>query len=275
MFCDRKVKLQLFWRELVWSTKLSATTSKGSFAITSHHQRHAIVNWLQSQTDQLLREIESQEFWSVLMSPGTSPQYLHFIMSEVYADITDYQPHVIEAAIAAIAQMPRSMNPRLIKSMLVHQAEEFDHGEMALRDLLGLGGSEDEIRSKRMSPEAFAVAGIWQMIVHTRDPFAYLGALFLFEGLTPKVTGLVIGRLQEKGFTPSSLEYVQFHSTEDVKHANLVHYLISEIANAYPESLGSMKYGFNAFRAVYPIPLWKGTFRRATERFRQYAATAK
>jgi pyrroloquinoline quinone (PQQ) biosynthesis protein C len=114
-----------------------------------------------------------------------------------------------------------------------------------------------------MSPEAFAVAAVWWMIARRRDPFAYLGALYLFEGLTPTVTGMVKEKLRAKGFTEKSLEYVEFHSTEDVKHANLVHYLISEVASTYPEATESIKYGFECFRAVCPIPLWRAAFDRA------------
>jgi hypothetical protein len=224
---------------------------------------HPIIQWLQVQTAALLSDIRSQEFWSVIVSQDTDAAFVKAIMKEVYKDIVGYQPHVIEAAIAAIAQMPRSMKPRLVKSMLTHQADEFDHGEMAFRDLIGLGVSEEEITHERISPEAFAVASVWWMIVHARDPFAYLGALFLFEGLTPVVTQIVKGHLLNKGLTGGSLSYIDFHSTEDVKHANLVHYLINETSSAYPESVESMKHGFRCFRAIYPIPLWRAAFERA------------
>jgi pyrroloquinoline quinone (PQQ) biosynthesis protein C len=224
---------------------------------------HPIVQWLESETASLLSEIQSQEFWSSVMSPDTDPQFVKAVMREVYSEIIGYQPHVIEAAIAAIAQMPRSMNPRLIKSMLSHQAEEFDHGEMALRDLVSLGVPADAVRHRQMSPEAFAVAGVWWMIVQARVPFAYLGALFLFEGLTPVVTQMIKPRLVSKGMGAESLNYLEFHSTEDVKHANLVHYLINETASEYPESVEAVRLGFRCFRAVYPVPLWRAAFERA------------
>jgi Iron-containing redox enzyme len=222
-----------------------------------------LIQWLEAETASLLTEIQSQEFWSVIMSQDTEPPLVNAIMREVYTEIVGYQPHVIEAAIAAIAQMPRSMNPRLVKAMLAHQGDEFDHGEMAFRDFVGLGGSDTLARSVRMSPEAFAVAGVWWMIAHQRDPFAYLGALYLFEGLTPTVTGLIKGNLEAKGFTASSLGYIEFHSTEDTKHAKLVHYLISEVAQTYPGADESIKHGFECFRVVYPIPLWRAAFHRA------------
>ena len=165
-------------------------TENGS-ATQAENPMRPVLHWLERETQDLLKEIQSQEFWVTLTAPEARPQFVKAIMAEVYSEIVGYQPHVIEAAIAAIAQMPRSMKPRLVKSMLAHQADEFDHGEMAMRDLVGLGFSEQEIRARMISPEAFAVAGVQWMIVHSRDPFAYLGALFLFEGLTPVVTQMV------------------------------------------------------------------------------------
>jgi hypothetical protein len=185
------------------------------------------------------------------------------MMKEVYLEIVGYQPHVIEAAIAAIGQMPRAMDARMVRAMLFHQSDEFDHGEMALRDYVGLGGSEAYARNRRMSPESFAVAGMWWMIPRLRDPFAYLGALYLFEGLTPTVTDLVKSRLRAKGMGDSSLEYVEFYSTEDIKHANLVNHMIAQAVRKFPECAEAVKHGYECFEAVYPLPVWRCAFQRA------------
>lgn len=224
---------------------------------------HPVVDWLDANTTDLLNEIKEEEFWKTVTSSDADATLIARLMQEIYLEIVGYQPHVIEAAIASISQFPRSIKPRLVKAMLAHQADEFDHGEMALRDFVGLGGLESEARKRRMSPEAFAVAGTWWMIVRQRDPFAYLGAVYLFEGLTPTVTALVKANLRAKGLTEKSLQYIDFHSTEDVKHANLVRYLISEVAETYTDSIDSIKYGFLCFRTVYPIPLWRAAFERA------------
>ncbi|MCX5659774.1 MAG: iron-containing redox enzyme family protein [Planctomycetota bacterium] len=228
-----------------------------------HAPRHEILPWLQNRIESLLVRVQAEEFWRVLMDPGTSPALVQAIMREIYLEIAGYQPHVIEAAIASIGQMPRAMDARMVRSMLLHQSEEFDHGEMAIRDFVGLGGSAELARTQRMSPPSFAVAGMWWMIAHQRDPFAYVGALYLFEGLTPTVTGLVKARLREKGFKKDSLEYVEFHSTEDIKHANLVNHLITEAARVFPEALESIKHGYDCFEAVYPIPVWRCAYERA------------
>ena len=222
-----------------------------------------IVEWLKAETTNLLHQVQGEAFWKALTAPDAKPEFVRRMMSEIYADIVGYQPHVIEAAIASIGQFPRSMSPRLIKSMLVHQGDEFDHGEMAFRDAVGLGVDEAELRARPVSPEAFAVAGVWWMMAQVRDPFLYIGGLYLFEGLTPAVTGAVKASLRAKGLTDASLEYIEFHSTEDIKHANLVNHLIAQIAIAYPEKVESIRRGFTYFRQVYPLPIWRAAYERA------------
>jgi hypothetical protein len=155
------------------------------------------------------------------------------------------------------------MEPRMVRSMLFHQSDEFDHGEMALKDYIGLGGNEAEARKLPMSPGAFAAAGTWWMIAHLRKPFMYLGALYLFEGLTPIVTAAIKCALMKKGLDQSSLGYIEFHSTEDIKHANLVKHLISQVVTKYPEAEQDIKYGYECFRFVYPIPVWQCAYERA------------
>jgi hypothetical protein len=223
----------------------------------------AVVPWLEARVAALLQRIQQEKFWIALTSDETPDALVQAIMREVYLDIVGYQPHVIEAAIASIAQMPRSMNPRLVRSMLYHQADEWDHGEMARRDYISIGGDTVRASAPVLSPAAFAVASAWWMIAHLRDPFAYIGALYLFEGLTPVVTGLVKERLRAKGMDEESLEYIEFHSTEDIKHARLVNHMTSETVTAYPHAVASVKRGYEYFEGVYPIHLWRAAYQRA------------
>lgn len=222
----------------------------------------SVVDYLRRGIRDLVASLEGAEFWTVVTSPETDPDLIREIMKQVYLEIHWYQPDVIEATIAVIGQFPRTLPAKRVRTMLIHQADEWDHGEMALRDFAGLGGSEPEARSSRMSSTAFMTAAFWRMLAHRRDPFAYLGALYLFEGLTPLVTGLVKGNLAAKGLGDRALEYIEFHSTEDVKHARVVDHLIEETTRAYPESHDSIRFGFDTFRQVYPLPGWWAAYRR-------------
>lgn len=217
---------------------------------------------LQRGITDLLAEIRSSEFWQVVTSPDTEPALIREIMKEVYREISWYQPDVIEATMAVIGQFPRSVPARRIRTMLHHQAEEWDHGEMAVRDYVGLGGAEDAARTTRMSPTAFNTAAFWRMLAHKREPYAYLGALYLFEGLTPIVTGMVKGNLAERGVPASALEYIEFHSTEDIRHTKIVDHLIAEMSTTAPGAEASIIFGFDTFRQVYPLPGWWAAFRR-------------
>jgi pyrroloquinoline quinone (PQQ) biosynthesis protein C len=101
------------------------------------------------------------------------------------------------------------------------------------------------------------------MITKLRDPFAYLGALYPFEGLTPIISARVKAILAGKQYPDNALEYIEFHSTEDIKHANLIKALIEETVQRYPEAERSIKEGINRFLAVYPIPVWTTAYERA------------
>jgi len=228
----------------------------------------AVVEYLDAKVEDLICKIKAQEYWDVITDPSANPAFLRAIMREIYLEIYSYQPHVIEATICSIAQMPRSLDERKFKGMLLHQAEEFSHGEMALRDYVALGGNEEYARNHPISPASFAVSGVWWMMAHMRDPFMYLGAVYLFEGLTPLITGIAKPHLVSQGMPANSLEYIEYHSTEDIRHANLMRHTLKEAVEQYPEAAASIKYGFDCFLYVYPLPVWETAYQRAKSEFK-------
>lgn len=229
----------------------------------SKQTKSSIITYLDSRIADVIRDVEATQMWKDLTNSKAKPAFVQKLMKEVYLEITAYQPHVIEAAIASIGQMPRSMPVRMIKAMLRHQAEEFDHGEMALRDYVALGGNEEHARHGKISDASYVVSAVWWMITKLRDPFAYLGALYPFEGLTPIISAKVKAILAGKEYPDGALEYIEFHSTEDIKHANLIKALIEETVTRYPEAEQSIKDGIDRFLAVYPLPVWNTAYERA------------
>ena len=215
----------------------------------------------------LTESIEESEVWRTVTSPDTDPELLKLVLREVHLEITLYQSEVIEAAIATIGQMPRSMKPKLVRLMLGHQAEEFDHGEMAMRDYVALGGDEAAARSRRPSPTALAVAGVWWMLARRRRPAAYLGALYLFEGLTPLVTSRVQQQLGSRGLSLGPLDFISFHATEDIRHTGMVHRMITDTLATCPGAAEDMDHGFDCFAHVYPLPGWEAALERARREF--------
>lgn len=222
-----------------------------------------ILTYLDMRVGELIQAIDASPMWKELTSEKPDKELVREFIKEIYLEIYGYQAQVIEATIAIIGQMPRSVDDRTIRSMLIHQAEEFSHGEMAIRDYVAMGGDELFARTKKPSPAAYATAACWRMMAHMRDPFMYLGALYLFEGLTPIVAGKAKGYLTDIGIPKESMEFLEFHAEADIKHTNLVRHLIKEVTTQFPEAVESAKYGLDCFLHVYPIPVWMTAWERA------------
>ncbi len=238
-----------------------------ALADSSTDTQSPVVARLRDGIAALLSEIQDTEFWRVVTDRDADPALIREIMKEVYREIAWYQPDVIEATMAIIGQFPRSISAKRIRTMLHHQAEEWDHGEMAVRDYVGLGGAERDARHERLSATAFNTAAFWRMLAHKRDPYAYLGALYLFEGLTPIVTGMVKGNLSDRGVPAAALEYIEFHSTEDIRHTRIVDHLIEEMSDTSPDAAEAIAFGFDAFRQVYPLPGWWRAYRQGVANY--------
>jgi hypothetical protein len=234
-----------------------------------------ILSHLTNRIDDTLAEVHASDPWRAVTDPSTPLPTVIAILKEIYLEIVMYQPDSIAAALWAIGQMPRTMPLPWIEEMLHHQAEEFDHNEMALRDYVGFGGDEAFARSRRMSPSAFAIAAIWNQIAARRDPFVYLGAVYLFDALTPIVTEQVRHVLHARQLAPGGLEFIDHHATADVEHARQIAQLIRDVAEKYPEARASICYGFEYFHHVYPLPAWNAAFRRAMKRRAAFAVAAE
>ncbi|MGV7212207.1 iron-containing redox enzyme family protein [Bradyrhizobium sp. UFLA05-112] len=218
---------------------------------------------LANRVDDTFAEIKESAPWRLVADDSTPVATIIAILKEIYLEIVMYQPDSLAAALWAIGQMPRSMPIPWVEEMLHHQSEEFDHNEMALRDYKGFGGNEEFARSRRMSPSSFAIAGVWNYIALKRDPFVYLGAVYLFDALTPLVTEEVRHILHRRGLSPKGLEFIDHHATADIEHAQQIGQLIRDVAERYPESRASICYGFEYFHHVYPMPAWNMAYRRA------------
>jgi hypothetical protein len=212
----------------------------------------------------LMKEIEESQLWSIVTDPATSDILVREILKEIYLEIVMYQPEAIEGAVRAIAQFPRQMPVAYWDEMLHHQVEEFDHGEMALRDYKGFGGDEAFARARIQSPSSFAVAAVWNHFAHKKDPFMYLGAVYLFDGLTPIVTQRAGIALSGRKLSANGLEFITHHATADIAHADQIKKLIIDVLEKYPDKKSSVVYGFEYFRQVYPLPCWNAALKRAS-----------
>ena len=230
---------------------------------TSQMGPDLLIKWLESRIREIMADVRASAVWARVMSDDAPVSDIVGILRQIYLEISMYQPDAIEAAIASIAQFPRGMPVALIDDMLRHQVEEFDHGEMATRDYTAMGGLEANARERRQSPSAFAIAAVWRNITHKRDPFAYLGAVYLFDALTPIVTDEVKAHLTKRLGSTKGLAFIVHHATADKEHEAQIRMLIRDVATLYPRKIELIVYGFEYFAAVYPLPCWIAAMRRA------------
>ena len=150
------------------------------------------------------------------------------------------------------------------RACYLHKTEEAEHGLWALRDYLELGGEAARAKDAPPDPATFAVASVWWRLAQVEDPWAYLGAEYLFEYLTVKVTEPLVEIFHRRGFPPVGLQFIIEHATEDVQHATLIRSLIVEVATRFPGSEAAMLRGFDYFQQVYPLPVWSAAYERSS-----------
>ncbi len=151
-----------------------------------------------------LLKVENTELYRLMTAAETDARTTATIIKFILLEAFSYGPHVTEATFTAIGRFPKE-RPDLMKPMIVHDLSEVDHGEMALRDYLRLGGNEFFARRRRITPESFCMAATCRLLATAEEPWAYLGYMYLFESLTPVLTERAQTILAAKKFPGEAL----------------------------------------------------------------------
>lgn len=217
---------------------------------------------LESRLADVQQRVYDSPMWRLISDPKSDRQQVRAFIREVMFAIRSYQPRTTEAGFTMLGRLPKN-EEKLLTSLLAHKAEEAVHGLWADRDHQKLGGAGSA--ETALSPAVFAVTGVWFRIAEVEDPFAYLGAEYLFEALTARITPQVLEHLMAAGLSRDDLGFIVEHAVEDVKHTNLLVHWILDIATRYPNSGASIIRGFDYFAAVYPMPVWEEALARSTQ----------
>ena len=217
---------------------------------------------LDLRVESIYQQVQQSRIWRHLVDPETPREILQAIMREVFLSIYAYQPHTTEAGFLMLGRWPKGdLAP--LKSMLLHKWEEAEHGSWARRDYLAMGGEKIRVDSTAASPATFAVAAVWWRMATVEDPIGYLGAEYLFEYLTVKVTRPLVEVFKRRQFPLEGAQFIVEHATEDIKHTNLLRHLVCEAATQHPQSRQAILRCFDYFRQVYPLPVWDEALDRA------------
>jgi hypothetical protein len=246
------------------------TRAKGSFAMTTaakviaanEDRAKRFGDHLESKVAALLTRIEASHVYKSVFDPKADPRYVATVIKHILLEVFSYGPHVTEATFTAIGRVPKN-RPDLMQVMINHDLEEVDHGEMALRDFVKLGGDEKWARSRRITPASWAMVAVCRMLAQYEDPFAYLGYMYPFESLTPILTERAQKQLATKSFPVEAQKFIDFHATEDIGHAKVLRALTERVVREYPDAASAIEYGFDCFAVVYPLPIWDAAVARA------------
>jgi hypothetical protein len=217
---------------------------------------------MESRLKTTLEAVLASAEWRSMADPDAEARFVIAATKYLLLEVFSYGPHVTEATFTAISRLPKD-RPDLMKPMIMHDLEEVDHGEMALKDFLKLGGDEGWARARRISPESYAMAGTVRLLAEREHPAAYLGYMYLFEGLTPILTAKAQELLAAKGFPAEACGFIDFHATEDIAHVKVLKALIERVVRDYPEAGPAIEYGYDCFEVVYPLPIWRAAIRQA------------
>lgn len=225
-------------------------------------RHHPLLDTLDARVDAIIAEVHRTPYWREAIAPQTPAPRVTAILREIFLSIHRYQPHTTEAGFAMLGRLPKG-EQRLMKLLLLHKVEEAEHGLWALRDYLALGGTAD-VAKTAPDPATFAVAAVWWRLAQVEEPWSYLGAEYLFEYLTARLTAPLVAALDARGFARDGIGFVVEHATEDVKHTQLIRSLIVDVAERVPDSPTAILRGFDYFAHVYPLPVWDAAYARAT-----------
>lgn len=221
-----------------------------------------VIKILDERIEDVYRQVREQPVWKTLMDPRTSNEDCLSIFREVFLSIYWYQKHTTEAGFHMLARLAKD-EESMLKLLMLHKIDEAGHRGWAFRDYLLLGGSETFANKAPMPPACFAITGVWWRMAVIEDPLGYLGAEYLFEYLTMRVSQDLLPIFKGRGFKADGLRFIIDHATEDEKHARLIRHLICDAITRYPECEAAMIRCFDYFRQVYPLPVWAEAYERA------------
>ena len=221
---------------------------------------YRFIQALDVRLDALYRKVLATRFWSELVFPGTPTPRAKAILREIILSIHWYQIHTIEASDLMIRRLPRRKLRTL--DILLKQKDGTTSGRWALNDYLALGGDQAVAGMLPPDPAVFAASSVWWHMSEVEDPWACLGAEYLFEYLSVKIAPLLLDMCAARGINCADFHFLLEHATSHLTHAQLIRDLIVETVTRFPSTEPSVMRGFDYFQQVYPLPVWETAYKR-------------
>ncbi len=219
---------------------------------------------LEALLQDVLSEVRTSKTYARLFAPDAPASLVLAFMRELFRDVYAYQKRIDEAVFHAVGRFGSSISEQsLVRAMIAVQIEETGHGTLALHDFAALGGDAEAAKSEPPSPGAAAIIGVTRFVAESCHPTAHLGFMFFFERFTTIMVEEVQDVLVRAAYPDERLHFMRLHAEEDVRHADMLADVIRECVALDASARDHIRYGFECFRAVYPMPVWSRAMDRA------------
>jgi len=230
-------------------------------------KRPAKINAVADRLDQMIEDhlanmCLKSDLFQLLTDPKTTPQFAACLMRHAMAESYAFTPRMLQIMTKAIGMMPHSM-PNEMRHAFNHVREELDHSDMALRTCVELGGDEQWVRTRQMTPATFAMVAACDAVVEKVSGVAYLGFTYAFESTTPVLSAAAIKALEAKGIKSDKREFLNEHAEVDIAHQRSIRNLIGKVCEKDPKAGEQIIYSAEVAFAAYPIPIWQAVVQRA------------
>lgn len=145
----------------------------------------------------------------------------------------------------------RGSDRQFVKQFLKHAISEIGHDDLALNDLVYLGGGEiEQIRNANPLPNTLALNAFAFYQVYTQNPIGYLGYLYFLEYLpTSSGTGYM-QLLENLGIPKEAMTFIHEHATVDHAHNRLMDKYVDGLIQTQ-DDLDSIIYVIQATGKLY------------------------
>ncbi len=229
-----------------------------------------LIDGLETHLNNVLDQVRNAPFFIAITDPNAPTELVFAFMREIFLDVYAYQKRIDEVVFQAVGRFGHHIDEQpLVRALIAVQIEETGHGTLALEDHVALGGDRQLASTQRPTPHAAAVIAVTRYLCTDHHPAAHLGFMYFFERFTTMIVELVAPTLERHGYPNDRLTFMRLHAEEDIRHADMLANLITEIDERYPDARQEIEYGFQCFRAVYPLPVWGAAFERAAPNHEQ------
>jgi len=123
----------------------------------------------------------------------------------------------------------RGHQRNLVRTFFSHAASEIGHDQLALNDLVTLGGQAEDIPYQNPLPATTALLSYGFYQIYNLNPLGYLGYLFFLEFNGTSSGAALMDGLRGIGVPETAMTFLRDHAEIDIGHNKLMEKYVAEL----------------------------------------------